>query len=124
LKTFFRVLFPALLLAWPALAGPPLTTIEDVLYKADGTRFNGLVNIAWTSFEAPDQTAIATQMATVKVVNGRLYVRLVPSTLSNPEIFYTVTYNSDGLVQFTETWSVPRLAHTRCACAMCGFRRP
>jgi hypothetical protein len=25
---------------------------------------------------------------------------MVPTTLSNPEVFYTVTYNSDGLVPF------------------------
>jgi hypothetical protein len=107
LKTLLRALCPALLLAAPVLAGPPLTTIEDVIYKADGTRFNGLLTIAWTSFQAPDQSDIATQMIRVKVQNGRLYVRLVPTTTTSPEIFYTVTYNSDGYVQFTETWSVP-----------------
>jgi hypothetical protein len=107
LKTLLRALCPALLLAAPVLAGPPLTTIEDVIYKADGTRFNGLLTIAWTSFQAPDQSDIATQMIRVKVSNGRLYVRLVPTTTTSPEIFYTVTYNSDGFDQFTETWSVP-----------------
>ncbi|HEY7390053.1 MAG TPA: hypothetical protein VH640_16170 [Bryobacteraceae bacterium] len=107
MKTLLRALCPALLLAAPVLAGPPLTTIEDVIYKADGTRFNGLLTIAWASFEAPDQSDIATQMIRVKVSNGRLYVRLVPTTTTSPEIFYTVTYNSDGYVQFTETWSVP-----------------
>jgi len=107
LKTLLRALCPALLLAAPVLAGPPLTTIEDVIYKADGTRFNGLVTIAWPGFDAPDQSDIATQMVRINVRNGRLYVRLVPTTTTNPEIFYTVTYNSDGYVQFTETWSVP-----------------
>jgi hypothetical protein len=108
LKTLlFRALCPALFLAAPVLAGPPLTTIEDVIYKADGTRFNGLLTIAWTSFEAPDQSNIDTQMIRVNIRNGRLFVRLVPTTNTNPEIFYTVTYNSDGYVQFTETWSVP-----------------
>jgi hypothetical protein len=97
----------ALLLACSALAGPPLTTIDDVLYKADGTRFNGLVTIAWSSFQASDLSEIQTQMITLKVVNGHLHVRLVPTTTANPEIYYTVTYNSDGLVQFTELWSVP-----------------
>lgn len=107
MKTFFRVICPALLAGWSALAAPPLTTIDDVLYKADGTPFNGIVTIAWSSFQAPDQSQIATQMITVPVVNGYLHVQLVPTTSANPEVFYTVTYNSDGLVQFTETWSVP-----------------
>jgi hypothetical protein len=107
LKTFFRVICPALLVGCSAVAAPPLTTIDDVLYKADGTPFNGLVTIAWTSFQAPDQSQIATQTITVPVINGYLHVQLVPTTASNPEVFYTVTYNSDGMVQFTETWSVP-----------------
>jgi hypothetical protein len=107
LKTFSRVFSAAVLSAWAALAGPPLTTIQDTLYKADGTRFNGLVNIAWGSFEASDQSAIANQLITAKVVNGRLNVQLVPNTNSNPMVFYSVTYNSDGRVQFSETWAVP-----------------
>jgi hypothetical protein len=107
LKTFFRVLCPALLLMRCALAAPPLTTIQDTLYKADGTRFNGIVSISWTSFQAPDLSDIPAQMITLKVVNGHLYVRLVPTTETNPEVFYTVTYNSNGLVQYTEMWSVP-----------------
>ncbi|MBV8732774.1 MAG: hypothetical protein JO336_23430 [Acidobacteriia bacterium] len=107
MKTFSRVLGPALLLAWSALAAPPLTTIDDVLYKADGTRFNGDVTITWMGFQAPDQSNIATQVITTKIVNGHLHLQLVPTASANPEVFYTATYNSDGLVQFTETWSVP-----------------
>jgi hypothetical protein len=107
LKTFSRMLGAALLLACSALAAPPLTTIDDVLYKADGTRFNGLVTITWSSFQASDQSEIQSQTITVKVVNGHLHVRLVPTTTGNPEILYSATYNSDGLVQFTEFWSVP-----------------
>jgi hypothetical protein len=105
-----RSLFAAALLAVPALAGPPLTTVQDVLYKADGTRFNGAVTISWTSFEAIDSSAIATQSTTVKVVDGNLRVQLVPTTSSNPPVLYTARYNSDGRIQFEETWSVPSSA--------------
>ena len=105
-----RLLFAAVLLASPALAGPPLTTIQDVLYKADGTRFNGAVTVSWTSFEAIDSSAIATQSTTVTVVDGNLRVQLVPTTSSNPPAYYTVKYNSDGRIQFQETWSVPSSA--------------
>ena len=82
-----RVSFAAVLFTWAALAGPPLTTIQDTLYKADGTRFNGLVNIAWGGFESSDQSAIANQVLTVKVVNGRLSVQLVPNTNGTPVVF-------------------------------------
>jgi hypothetical protein len=108
-----RSLLAAALLAAPAaIAGPPLTTIQDVLYKADGTRFNGAVTISWTSFEAIDSSAIATQSTTLKVVDGNLRVQLVPTTSSNPPVFYTVRYNSDGRIQFEETWAVPSSAQT------------
>ena len=43
-----RLLVAAALSICPVLAGPPLTTIQDVLYKADGARFNGTLTISWT----------------------------------------------------------------------------
>ena len=109
---FSRTFFAALLLAVSAHAAPPLTTIQDVLYKADGTRFNGVVMISWSSFEAPDQSAIATQMTTVKVVDGNLRVQLVPNSLSSPLVYYSVVYNSDGRIQFSELWAVPSSAQS------------
>jgi hypothetical protein len=106
-----RSLVAALWLIWPgpsgAPAAPPLTTVQDVLYKADGTRFNGTLTISWNSFQAPDNSAIVTQSTTVKVQDGLLRVQLVPTTTSTPPSTYSVTYNSDGRVQFQESWSVP-----------------
>ena len=107
MNTFSRTCLAASLLAGAALAGPPLTTIQDVIYKADGTRFNGMVTISWSGFEAADSSAIATQMVTVKVVDGSLRVKLVPNTTSDPLVLYSVVYNSDGRVQFNENWAVP-----------------
>jgi len=101
-----RSIFAAACLAMPLFAAPPLTTIKDVLFKADGTRFNGSLTISWTSFEAIDHSAIAQQSKTVTVVNGNLQVALVPSTTATPAANYTVVYNSDGRVQFQETWAV------------------
>jgi hypothetical protein len=103
----FYSLFAGVLLASQAVAAPALTTIQDVLYKADGTRFNGTLTIAWSSFQAADNSTIVTQSTSVRVVDGNLRVQLVPSTTAIPAIYYTVTYNSDGRVQFQETWSVP-----------------
>ena len=102
-----RLFVAAALSICPVLAGPPLTTIQDVLYKADGTRFNGTLSISWTSFQAVDNTSVVTQSTTVKVLNGNLRVELVPNTTSTPATIYTVTYNSDGFAQFQESWSVP-----------------
>ena len=102
-----RVLLTAALLAWPVLAGPPLTTVQDVLYKADGTRFSGMLVITWTSFDAPDGSNVTTQSVTTKVTDGVLRVQLVPTTTSNPPVYYSVRYSSDGYVQFDEKWAVP-----------------
>ena len=94
---------------WMAIgwAAPPLTTIQDVLYKADGTPFNGTLMIEWRSFEAADASTIATHSLTVPIVNGVLRVQLVPTTNASPGTYYAVRYNSDGKIRFQETWSVP-----------------
>jgi hypothetical protein len=84
-----------------------LTLIQDVLYKADGTRFNGYVQIGWSSFEAGDTSNIARQFRAVRIVDGNISVKLVPTTNADPAATYSVTYNSDGKVQFQETWAVP-----------------
>jgi hypothetical protein len=90
--------------AWAAT--PQLTTIQDVLYKADGSRFSGILTISWGSFQSADSANIVMQSVTVRVINGILRVQLVPSATA-PAAYYTVVYNSDGRVQFQETWSVP-----------------
>ena len=107
---FRRSLFAVVLLASSSVASPPLTTIQDLLYKADGTRFNGTLTIRWSGFEAIDTSNIAPQIVTIKVIDGNLRVQLVPTTTSTPPVFYSVTYNSDGRVQFEETWAVPSSA--------------
>jgi len=103
-----RSILAGVLAAAGLCAAPqPLTTIQDTLYKADGTRFNGTLNISWTTFEAIDHTQIMQQTATVTVTDGNLLVQLVPTTTASPAAFYTVVYNSDGHIQFQETWAVP-----------------
>jgi hypothetical protein len=95
------------LIAERAIAGPPLTTIQDVIYKADGTRFNGVAYIEWKSFETPNQVPIGTQSLTIAIVDGNLKVRLVPTTNSSTGGYYHVRYHSDGRIQFAEMWAVP-----------------
>ncbi len=90
-----------------AAAAPPVTTIDDTLYKADGTPFQGVLMINWRSFEGPGASNIPTNSLTVQVKNGRLYVKLVPTTTSTVAAYYSVRYVSSGSVQFTELWSVP-----------------
>jgi hypothetical protein len=91
---------------WPVWGAPALTTIQDVLYKADGTRFNGVAIIEWKGFEAADATQVPTQLVTVQIRSGNLRVQLVPTTNVSNGAYYSVRYNSDGRVQFSEIWAV------------------
>jgi hypothetical protein len=105
---FSRSILAGVIAAVTLCAAPqPLTTIQDTLYKADGTRFNGTLTISWTSFEAIDHSQVLQQASTVTVVDGNLRVLLVPTTTATPVAYYSVVYNSDGRVRFQETWAVP-----------------
>ena len=86
---------------------PALTTIQDTLFRADGTKFNGIVQITWTTFESGNTSFVAANSKTVRIVDGALVVKLVPTSGTNPAAYYTVRYWGSGKVQFTETWSVP-----------------
>jgi len=87
-------------------AAPALTTIQDTLYKADGTRFNGVAYIEWKSFQASDSSAIAASSVVVPIVDGALRVRLVPTSNASAGAHYYVRYNADGRLQFAESWNV------------------
>jgi hypothetical protein len=93
-------------LAWSQTPG--LTTIQDKLFKADGTLFNGTLTIQWSTFDVTNVGTIVQQSTSVAVVNGNLLVQLAPnSTAQPPANIYTVQYQSDGREQFAETWAVP-----------------
>jgi hypothetical protein len=85
-----------------------LTTIQDTLFKADGTRFSGTLTIQWSTFDSANLGTVVQQSRDVPVVNGNLQVQLAPNAGAPvPANIYTVHYQSDGRQQFTETWVVP-----------------
>ena len=95
------------MVAGSLFAQPATTTIQDTLFKADGTPFNGSVVVTWNNFQTQDAAAIGQQTATFPIVNGAVFVQLAPNTNAIPVNNYTANYESDGLVQFTEIWAVP-----------------
>jgi hypothetical protein len=101
------VTFCTLALSSKLGATPPLTTISDTLFNADGTFFNGVVVITWPSFEASDTSNVAAGTENVPVMNGILYVQLIPTTNADTAAVYTVQYTSFGVTQFSEAWAVP-----------------
>ena len=103
-----RIAAASVFLCLSVMGAPPsLTTIQDTLYKADGTRFNGTVTISWTNFSTADQNTIPVQAITQRIVNGWFKVELAPTTTASAGANYTVKYSSEGKFQYTETWAVP-----------------
>ena len=106
-RTFLRAGAVCVLFSALAPAQPALTTISDVLFKADGTHFNGLAQITWMTFDSSNGSYIAQQAKTVRIIDGNLFVQLTPTTTAAPQSVYSVKYSSDGKIQFLETWVVP-----------------
>ena len=106
-QTPARLIAVAISAACYCTAAPPLSTVQDVLYKADGTRFDGIAQISWKSFQASDGAEIPQQTVNIRVTNGSLRVALTPTTNALRPATYTVKFNSDGKTQFTEYWAVP-----------------
>lgn len=84
---------------------PVLTRIQDMVYLADGSRFNGLAFIDWKSFDAPNGAVIGQNNKVVRIVDGLLKVQLAPTTTSN-SVYYSVKYSNGGRILFTEIWAV------------------
>jgi hypothetical protein len=90
-----------------AWATPPLTTIQDQLFRADGTPVNGTLLISWKAFVASDNSNIPANTLREPVSGGLLRVKLVPTTTAITAASYTVMYLVDGKLTNTESWSVP-----------------
>src|SRR5690348_15663088 len=88
-------------------AQPPLTTVQDVLYTADGNRFNGVVTMTWQTFDASNTSVITGAVTRAAVANGNLFVQLVPTTNATPAASYAIQYNGEHRTRFSETWVVP-----------------
>jgi hypothetical protein len=95
------------LIADRVVSAPALSTVQDTLYKADGTRFTGSAYVEWKSFVASDNSVIAASTIVVPVIDGNLRVRLVPTSNASQGAHYFVRFHADGRVLFTETWNVP-----------------
>src|SRR5690606_4546611 len=89
------------------LAQPVLSTVQDTLYRADGSKFEGSVTIEWKSFETADGYTVSRQSVVLPIRAGFLRVRLVPTTHLSGTMNYQARFNTAGKVQFTEYWTIP-----------------
>jgi hypothetical protein len=97
----------AVVAALVAVAAPPVVLIEDVVYKADGTKFAGTAEISWPTFQTSDASYVVSHTLTVRIIDGILRVRLAPTAGATPNVTYTVRYQSNGRSASVESWAVP-----------------
>jgi hypothetical protein len=115
-----RRLFYLLLLVPLAMSqaqGPATTTIQDIVYRADGTPAGGTLLISWPVFSTAAGQAVAAGTKSVTLgTGGTLSTALVPNIGATPAgTFYTVVYQlNDGTVK-TEFWVVPTSSPTTIA---------
>jgi len=76
---------------------PALTTVSDVVYRADGTPAGGTLLISWPAFTTASGQAIVAGTNSVALgTGGALSVQLVPNSGATPSgTFYTVVYQLD-----------------------------
>lgn len=100
--------------AGSAMAATPVkTTVQDTVYRADGSVASGTLLIAWPAFTSANGDAVAAGTMSVKIgASGGVSIALVPNTGSNPASSYKVTLRaSDGVVS-EEYWTVPATGTT------------
>ena len=73
---------------------PPLTTISDIVYRADDSPAEGTLLISWPEFTTSGGLAIAAGRNSVTLgTGGALSVALVPNAGATPaDAVYTVVY--------------------------------
>ena len=73
---------------------PPLTTISDTVYRADGTAAQGTLLISWAEFTTSGGQAVAAGENSVTLgPGGALSVSLVPNINATPaNTVYVVVY--------------------------------
>ncbi|HEV2117561.1 MAG TPA: hypothetical protein VGR48_16125, partial [Terriglobales bacterium] len=88
---------------------PAMTTISDVLYRADGSPARGTLLISWPAFTTADNKPVAAGSMDVTLgANGEVQIELAPNAGANPAgTYYKVVLKLDDGTTSTEYWVVP-----------------
>jgi hypothetical protein len=102
----WRLFYLALLWGFAASSAYPqtvtLTTVSDVVLRADGNPASGTLLISWPAFVSADGHAVAAgNKSVILATNGRFSAQLAPSIGAVPAgVVYTVVYQlSDATVK-------------------------
>ena len=95
-------------------AAIPTTTVQDTIYRADGTAAGGTVLIAWPAFTTGTGQSVAAGSTSATIgAAGLLSVALVANSGSTPMgSYYTVVYHLNDGTQTRSYWVVPVSATT------------
>src|SRR6266481_6237528 len=108
-RLFYCLISVLLVAKLSAASGPTMTTISDVVYRANGETASGTVVITWPTFTTRDNKAVAAgELSAVIGTSGLLTLGLAPNEGATPGgTYYKVVYKlSDGTTS-TEYWVVP-----------------
>ena len=87
---------------------PTTTSIQDTVYKSDGSLAKGSVVITWPPFISADGRSVFGGSKTVTINSGSLNVDLVPNEGATPSgTSYNAKYYQSGSVYSEEIWVVP-----------------
>ena len=88
---------------------PTMITINDVLYRADGTRARGTLLISWPAFTTANSAPVAAGTMDVALgPNGEVQIELAPNAGANPAgTYYKVVLKLEDGTTNTEYWVVP-----------------
>ena len=101
-----------LLVPKAGLAVVQTTSVQGIVYRADGTVAQGTMLVSWPAFTAADGSTIAAGTTTATIApDGSVNLALTPNAGANPAgTYYTVVYHlNDGTVE-KEYWVVPQAA--------------
>lgn len=97
------------LLARVACAQVPTTTVQDTVYRADGTPAGGSVLVSWSAFTTAGGSAVPTGRTSVTIgANGLLTVTLAPNAGATPMgSYYTAVFHLNDGSTSREYWVIP-----------------
>ena len=101
----------------PQIQAGNTATVQDVVYRADGTPASGTLVISWPAFTTAGNLAVAAgSMAVAIGPQGAISIALVPNAGGTPDgTYYKVVFKLDDGSTSEEYWSVPAAATTTIA---------
>jgi hypothetical protein len=105
------VVMLAMLTGWTELARAQVatTTVQDTVYRADGTPASGTVLISWSAFTTAAGSSVAAGTTSVNLgPGGALTVALAPNAGATPMgTYYTAVFHLNDGTTTTEYWVLP-----------------